>query len=162
MGSAAPLRNDGIAIRAIRGEQRALMPVKAKHKQHIVTMDKEFFGVSAQKLPVQRVNQERMQAVRRWILDHPSRDLTLKTLAEQAGMGVRHFTRVFRRETGATPGDFVEIARVEAARRLLEDSDMMLHQIASRCGFGNADVMRRAFLRRMGTVPSLYRKSFRR
>lgn len=113
-------------------------------------------------LTAQNVNEDRIQAVQHWILDHLSLDLTLKALAGRAAMGVRHFTRVFQRETGITPGDFVEIARVDAARHMLEESNMLLQHVATRCGFANADVMRRAFLRRVGTRPSLYREEFRR
>jgi transcriptional regulator GlxA family with amidase domain len=112
-------------------------------------------------LAARRPNEDRIQAVQQWIRDHLALDLTLKTLAGRAAMGVRHFSRVFQQETGTTPGDFVETARVEAARRLLADSDMMLKQVAARCGFANSDVMGRAFLRRTGTKPRLYRRDLR-
>jgi transcriptional regulator GlxA family with amidase domain len=77
-------------------------------------------------------------------------------------MSVRNFTRVFQEEAGMTPADFVEMARVDSARRLLEDTDKPLQRVASSCGFANPDVMRRAFLRRIGTGPSEYRERFRR
>lgn len=109
-------------------------------------------------LTTQNVNEERMRAVRLWILDHLSLDLTLNALAGRAAMSARHFVRVFQMETGTTPGDFVQMARVNAAKRLIEESDMLLQDVAARCGFANSDVMRRAFIRRIGTKPSLYRK----
>jgi transcriptional regulator GlxA family with amidase domain len=113
------------------------------------------------RLTAQSVNEDRIRVVQNWILDHLPLDLTLDSLAARAAMGVRHFARIFQRETGTTPRDFVEIARVNAAQRLLENSDMLLHQVATRCGFANTDVMRRAFLRRLGTVPSSYLKKRR-
>ena len=76
-------------------------------------------------------------------------------------MSVRNLTRVFQSETGMTPADFVEMARVDAVRRLLEDSDIPLQRVASRCGFGGSDTMRRAFVRRIGTGPADYRDRFR-
>ncbi|WP_084292899.1 helix-turn-helix domain-containing protein [Bradyrhizobium sp. WSM3983] len=54
------------------------------------------------------------------------------------------------------------MARVDSARRLLEDTDKPLQRVASSCGFANPDVMRRAFVRRIGTGPSEYRERFRR
>lgn len=54
------------------------------------------------------------------------------------------------------------MARVDSARRLLEDTDKPLQRVASSCGFANPDVMRRAFVRRIGTGPSEYRECFRR
>jgi transcriptional regulator GlxA family with amidase domain len=102
-----------------------------------------------------------IQGVQHWVLEHLALDLTLEVLAGHATMSVRNFTRLFQREAGITPADFVEMARVDAARRLLEDTDTPLQRVASRCGFGSPDTMRRAFMRRMGTGPSDYRERFR-
>ena len=112
-------------------------------------------------LAAQIASEGRIQSVQHWILDHLSLDLTLTVLADRAGMSVRNFTRVFQSETGLTPSNFVEMARVDAARRLLEDTDTPLQRVASRCGFASPDTMRRAFLRQIGTGPSDYRERFR-
>jgi transcriptional regulator GlxA family with amidase domain len=112
-------------------------------------------------LAAQVATEGRIQAVQHWILDHLPLDLTVKTLASRAAMSVRNFTRVFQEDAGMTPADFVEMARVDSARRLLEDTDKPLQRVASSCGFANPDTMRRAFLRRIGTGPSEYRERFR-
>ncbi|WP_369674036.1 helix-turn-helix domain-containing protein, partial [Enterococcus faecium] len=49
-------------------------------------------------------------------------DLSVESLAELAAMSPRNFARVFARETGVTPGEYVERVRLDAARRLLEDT----------------------------------------
>jgi transcriptional regulator GlxA family with amidase domain len=113
-------------------------------------------------LAAQIAAEGRIQAVQHWILDHLPLELTVNSLAGRAGMSVRNFTRIFLQEAGITPADFVEMARVDAAKRLLEDTDTPLQRVASRCGFANPDTMRRAFLRRIGTGPSDYRERFRR
>lgn len=112
-------------------------------------------------LAAQVATEGRIQAVQHWILEHLPLDLTVRMLAARAAMSVRNFTRVFQQEAGMTAGDFVEMARVDAARRLLEDTDKPLQRVASSCGFANPDMMRRAFLRRIGTGPSEYRERFR-
>ena len=61
-------------------------------------------------------------------------------------MSPRNFARVFTREVGVTPGEFVESLRVEAARRRLEESGEGVDAIASACGFGTRESMRRAFI----------------
>jgi transcriptional regulator GlxA family with amidase domain len=73
-------------------------------------------------------------------------------------MSVRHFERVFTREVGATPSQYVLQPRVEAARRLLERTDGGFKQVASAAGFGSVDVMRRAFARLLGIAPRRYRE----
>ena len=113
-------------------------------------------------LAAQIAAESRIESIQHWILENVAADLSLAALASQAGMSVRNLSRVFRSETGGSPADFVERARVDAARRLLEDSDMPLQRVATRCGFSNADIMRRAFVRRIAIGPSDYRKRFRR
>jgi transcriptional regulator GlxA family with amidase domain len=73
-------------------------------------------------------------------------------------MSVRNFERVFTREVGTTPSQYVLQTRVEAARRQLERTERGLKQVASAAGFGNVDVMRRAFVRLLGITPRRYRK----
>ena len=70
---------------------------------------------------------------------------------------MRNFERVFTREVGTTPSQYVLQLRVEAARRLLERTDGGLKQVASTAGFGSVDVMRRAFVRLLGITPRRYR-----
>lgn len=113
-------------------------------------------------LAAQFANENRIQAVQKWILNNLTADLSLAVLADRAAMSVRNFTRVFHNETDSSPADFVELARVDAAKRKLEDSDTPLQHVATQCGFSNPDIMRRAFLRRIAIGPSDYRKRFRR
>ena len=113
-------------------------------------------------LAAQIATESRIQAIQHWILENVAEDLSLPVLAAQASMSVRNFSRIFQREAGETPAEFVELARVDAARRLLEDSDILLQQVAIRCGFSNADIMRRAFIRRIAIGPNEYRNRFRR
>jgi transcriptional regulator GlxA family with amidase domain len=112
-------------------------------------------------LAAQMADEGKIRSLQHWILDHLSLDLTLDSLASRVAMSVRNFTRVFQSETGTTPADFVEMARVDAARRLLEESDTPLQRVTSRCGFASPDTMRRSFMRRIGTSPSNYRERFR-
>jgi transcriptional regulator GlxA family with amidase domain len=85
----------------------------------------------------------------------------VKQLADVAAMSARNFARVFVEETGVTPHEFVERARVDAARKLLESSAAALKAIAYDCGFGTADRMRIVFVRRIGATPVQYRERFR-
>lgn len=90
----------------------------------------------------------------------PDADLSVAALALVAGMSERNFTRVFTRELGEPPGRYVERVRLEAARRLLEDSSSALPAIARQCGFGTAETLRRAFVRGLGVAPHQYRQRF--
>lgn len=92
----------------------------------------------------------------------PTGDRSLPAMAEQVGMTERTFSRVFAKETGVTPAAFVEIARVNRAKALLETSDWPLARVAERSGFGSDDALHRAFQRRVGVTPNEYRERFGR
>jgi transcriptional regulator GlxA family with amidase domain len=96
-----------------------------------------------------------------WIADHLDADLSVAALADRVGWSERHFARRFTAETGRSPGRHVEDLRLDAARRLLEGSDLAVEVVAARCGFASREVLHRTFRRRLGVTPSQYRRSFR-
>jgi transcriptional regulator GlxA family with amidase domain len=93
-----------------------------------------------------------------WIAEHLEKKLSVEDLADRMSMSVRNFERVFTREVCTTPSQYVLQMRVEAARRQLECTERGLKQVASIAGFGNLDVMRRAFVRLLGITPRHYRE----
>lgn len=111
-------------------------------------------------LNAQIVDRGPIQPIVDFILGNLQADLSVEALADHAGMSARNFTRVFSRDIGKTPADFVAAVRLETARRMLEDSLMPLQRIAAMCGFGDLHGMRRAFRRALGVGPSEYRNAF--
>jgi transcriptional regulator GlxA family with amidase domain len=109
----------------------------------------------------QLAEREPLQALQGWIADHLDDDLTVERLAAKVAMSPRNFSRAFRAEAGVTPARFVERARVDAARRHLEDSNASVDAISTRCGFGTIETMRRTFLRTLRVTPTEYRNRFR-
>ena len=102
-----------------------------------------------------------MQELQVWIAENLQKRLSVQVLADRAAMSVRNFERVFTRELGRTPSQYLLQARVEAAQRQLERTDYGLKQIAAACGFGGSDVMRRSFARIVGVTPREYRRRLR-
>lgn len=90
----------------------------------------------------------------------PSGDQNVPKLAERAAMSERTFARVFQKETGIGPAAFVEIARVNRAKALLETSDWPLARVADRVGFGSVEALHRAFNKRVLVTPGEYRQRF--
>jgi transcriptional regulator GlxA family with amidase domain len=85
-------------------------------------------------------------------------DHSVEALASRACMSPRHFARCFRAETGTTPAHAVERLRVEAARAALQSGQPSVQRIASECGFGNTERMRRSFQRLLGRPPLAFRR----
>jgi transcriptional regulator GlxA family with amidase domain len=105
---------------------------------------------------------EPLRDLQRWVVAHPDGDCSVEALAQRAAMSPRNFARTFAHEVGTTPARWVEEVRVEAARLLLETTDRPVDAVAASCGFGSAETLRRAFLRRLLVAPSDYRKRFRK
>jgi transcriptional regulator GlxA family with amidase domain len=59
-----------------------------------------------------------------------------------------------------TPARMVEKIRIEAVRRMLEESDMPIKRVAALAGFRQEERLRRAFARQVGTTPADYRQRF--
>jgi transcriptional regulator GlxA family with amidase domain len=95
-----------------------------------------------------------------WLADNVRRDLSIPMLARRAAMSPRNFARLFAQTVGKTPGRHIEDLRLEIARRQLESRLTSLSEVARASGFKSAEVLRRAFVRRLRTTPGQYRKSF--
>jgi transcriptional regulator GlxA family with amidase domain len=97
------------------------------------------------------------------LLDHVRRNLgkpfSVATLAERACMSSRHFSRAFHAETGMSPAKAIEQLRAEAARGALLGSGRSVQDVARAHGFGNAERMRRTFLRLFGVTPATVRRA---
>ncbi len=89
----------------------------------------------------------------------PALDHTATSLAAVAGVSPRHLTRLFAAELGTSPARFVEDARLDRARSLL-DAGHSVTAAAGAAGFGSPETMRRRFVARLGTSPSQYRARF--
>ena len=111
-------------------------------------------------LESQFAQREPIRDLQGWVFDHLDEDLSVDALADRVGMSPRNFRRVFSREVGTTPAKFVERARVEGARRNLEETSEGTETIALACGFGSAEQMRTEFVRALGVGPSAYRERF--
>lgn len=100
--------------------------------------------------------------IQRYVQENLDRPLGVPQLAAEVAMSPRSFARTFVRDAGVTPAEFVQRARIDAARGLLEGGDLALKVIARRCGFGSAARMRLVFTQRLGVTPTQYREQFRR
>jgi transcriptional regulator GlxA family with amidase domain len=98
--------------------------------------------------------------VQQYVLAHLDAKLTVEKLADLVATSPRNFARVFVREARMTPAEFIERARVDAARAMLERSSLPLKSVAIGCGFRDAGHLRRVFQKRLGTGAQQYRDSF--
>jgi transcriptional regulator GlxA family with amidase domain len=108
--------------------------------------------VATQETPITRVQN--------YLIEHLEEDFCIERMASMAAMSPRHFARVFSREVNMTPMEFIQNARLDRARNLLETTVLPLKTVAHRSGFGSVRYMRSLFSDRLGLTPSQYRQQF--
>jgi transcriptional regulator GlxA family with amidase domain len=100
-------------------------------------------------------------ATRTWMLERLEQPMTVAAMARHAVRSERSFMRHFRAETGSTPLRWLHEHRILHARRLLEETDMPVEDVAASSGFGTATTLREHFRRATHTTPTAYRRAFR-
>jgi AraC family transcriptional regulator of adaptative response / DNA-3-methyladenine glycosylase II len=95
-----------------------------------------------------------LRLIEQGALDHDS----VEALAERMGIGARHLSRLFRRHVGASPLQTARTMRLRRAKRLLNDTDLPIAEIAHRAGFGSVRRFNAAFLKLYKRPPSHLRR----
>ncbi|HMA65646.1 MAG: helix-turn-helix domain-containing protein [Fibrobacterota bacterium] len=95
-----------------------------------------------------------------YIHAHFGDDLSIDSLARDAHCSVSHFSRIFKRELGYSPKDYLIKTRIDKSRKLLQDSADTITDIAYTCGFATSAHFSDSFKKITGVSPSEYRKSF--
>jgi transcriptional regulator GlxA family with amidase domain len=95
-----------------------------------------------------------------WMLRNLDKDLAAPALAARVNLGVRHFSRRFKKSFGLAPAAYVERLRLDEARKRLPMKKHNIKSVAASLGYASADAFGRAFERRFGIRPSHYEKQF--
>ncbi len=96
-----------------------------------------------------------------WVREQLHQPITVLQMASHACTSIRHFNRRFKSEMGVAPLHWLLEQRVQAARQLLETTDLPISQIATQVGMGSPESLRAHFTRIAGTSPREYRRVFR-
>lgn len=92
-----------------------------------------------------------------YVNEHLAENLTLEQLAAKATLSPYYFTRLFKKETGFTPHEFLIAARVNNAKFLLKNTDTPIKEICFRTGFSNESSFCTTFKKWEGITPTSYR-----
>src|SRR6478752_5188521 len=130
--------------------------------QHLVVYHRRHGGQSQFAASVDLApKNNRISAAVGYARDHITEALTLERLADAVGMSRRQFSRAFRAQTGTTPARVVERLRADMARGRIESTAEPVECVAEAVGFGDAENMRRAFVRIYGQPPQSIRRAIR-
>ncbi len=92
------------------------------------------------------------------IIENDLGALSFTEVAKKSGLSSRNFSRLFLKETGITPKDYLILARIEKAKTLLQDSRLTITDIALEVGYNSLSKFIGTFKRIEGILPSDFRR----
>nr|WP_081514297.1 helix-turn-helix domain-containing protein [Nocardia donostiensis] len=112
-------------------------------------------------VPPPRVTGDSLAALQYWISERLDQPITLADMAAEAKLSPRTLARRFADQLGISPGRWLLLQRINAARTLLEETDLSVEAVALRVGLASATNLRRRFHATLHTTPAAYRRAFR-
>lgn len=100
---------------------------------------------------------ETISASVNYIHEHISQELSVSTLASAAYLSPYYFSRLFRKETGFSPMEYVATVRLNIAKKLLRTTEIPVHDIAAQLGYNSCGGFINAFTRKLGVSPGKFR-----
>lgn len=94
-----------------------------------------------------------------YINDNIQEPLTLADLSDRAGLSPYYFTRLFKRETGYTPHEYILLSRINIAKFYLKSTTSSVKEICFSSGFSSESSFCTAFRKICGMTPTGYRES---
>ncbi len=91
-----------------------------------------------------------------YIKEHFREDITLKDIALFCNLSTDYVRRVFEKQKGITPNDYIKKTRLKYASKLLKTTDLSITEIALGCGFQSIASFNRSFKEYYGCPPSKY------
>jgi two-component system response regulator YesN len=98
-----------------------------------------------------------VEQIQRHIQLHLDEDLSLVRLAEQVRLNPSYLSRLYKQVAGANLSDFIDAARMDRARRLLQCADVKINEVARQVGYETAASFTRFFRKQTGMSPQEYR-----
>ncbi len=100
-----------------------------------------------------------MEEIRSYISENIDKPLTLDDLAKKASLSPYYFTRLFKKEIGYTPHEYIIMLRMNAAKFYLRATNLAIKEIAFRTGYTSECTFCTCFKKEVGTTPLSYRNS---
>jgi transcriptional regulator GlxA family with amidase domain len=103
---------------------------------------------------------EAIQTIQQFIEKNYEEPVSMEDMASQCNMSVRNFIRRFEQATGNTPLEYLQRVRIEAAKKLLENKNHSIEQVAMQCGYEDMNFFRKIFKRHVAMTPKEYKEKY--
>lgn len=83
--------------------------------------------------------------------------VALRVVAKEVGMSYFHFSRAFKQSMGMNPTNYIAERRIESAKKMLQETELPIAEIALRSGFSSQSHFTTSFRRVAGATPRAFR-----
>ncbi len=84
--------------------------------------------------------------------------INLNTIAKNAGMSTATLYRLFKKELGISPIEYIMLERIKIAKKLLKDQNLYIKNVSFEAGFDDCNYFIRAFKQYEGITPRQYQQ----
>ena len=123
-------------------------------------------GYVIKRAKIELENSEKSQSavsrIKKYIDTHLDEDLNRSQLAKQVYMSADYLTRLFQQEMGCKLTEYITSTRMDAAARLLEETDFTIGEIADKVGYSNLAYFTKVFREKNQVTPASYRVTIRK
>lgn len=95
-----------------------------------------------------------------YIQEHLSENITLKTIADYAHVNDSYLSRTFKKECGYSITEYITTLRIEKAKELLSNSDILTYEVSEQVGIADPSYFSLLFKKHTGLSPKEYRNQF--
>ena len=103
----------------------------------------------------------KIQHILNYIQNHHSDNLTIDMLCKKFGYSKEHFCRVFKSTTKMTFSIYMQITRIEKAKKLLQETKLDINTISEKCGFSDPCYFTKCFKKYTEYTPTKFRKEMK-
>ncbi len=101
----------------------------------------------------------RISMVIDYILTHPTQKYNSSIIKEMSGLSESTFRRLFKKQTGKTPNEFIRNLKLITSARMLLLTDDYINEISYKVGFSDVNYFIRIFKEHFGLTPKQYRET---
>ena len=113
-----------------------------------------------QQVTIRKKDQQLVKYGIEFINQHFDDELTLTTIADNAGVSYHHFSRIFKKISGYNFKEYLTMIRINKAKRLLKDTQIPITDISYSCGFSCHKQLIFAFNKYCRMTPTAFRKRY--
>ena len=128
-------------------------------KAALLELIAEYVSLALPESKIQMAQDNMVRKVDEFVESNLERSISVDELARICHLHPNHFIRVFKKKTGETPARYIQIRKMETAKRLIEETSLPISEIMSRVGIIDAAQFSKKFRAFYGNAPRAYRKS---